>query len=124
MKKLLLIISLSLLAHGCVIVAGDTDPDDFNYSETSSWRAAQDENRSKIATLELGSSRLAVMDMLGKPDFSEAFSANGSDNIQVLFYRTHRTHEDGKTTKDETTPLVFKNDKLIGWGADALHKVR
>ncbi|MEX2498222.1 MAG: DUF3192 domain-containing protein [Wenzhouxiangellaceae bacterium] len=23
---------------------------------------------------------------------------------------------DGETTRDETTPLVFANDELIGWG--------
>jgi hypothetical protein len=34
----------------------------------------------------------------------------------VLFYRTHRRDGDGVTTKDECTPLVFKNGLLIGWG--------
>jgi hypothetical protein len=43
---------------------------------------------------------------------------------QVLYYRTHRTHSDGETTKDETTPLVFKDSALIGWGMDALARVR
>ena len=33
--------------------------------------------------------------------------------------RTHRTHSDGDTTRDETTPLVFEDGKLVGIGERA-----
>jgi len=35
----------------------------------------------------------------------------GDDEYRVLYYRTQRLHADGDTTKDETTPLIFKNEK-------------
>ena len=64
-----------------------------------------------------------MLTRLGAPDFSEAFQHN-DDNYRVLYYRTQHRHSDGDTTIDETTPLVFKNDHLIGWGEDILMKVR
>jgi hypothetical protein len=59
------------------------------------------------------------MESLGLPADSEAFT-DGDDEVRVLFYRTQRRHSDGDTTRDETTPLVFRNDLLVGWG-DAVY---
>jgi len=41
-----------------------------------------------------------------------------------MYYRTSRQHHDSATSKDETTPLIFKNNKLIGWGFDALTNIQ
>lgn len=38
------------------------------------------------------------------------------DTFLVLFYHTDVKVLDGAVTDDELTPLVFKDDKLIGWG--------
>nr|WP_238946885.1 DUF3192 domain-containing protein [Seongchinamella unica] len=35
--------------------------------------------------------------------------------MRVLFYRTERNKSDGATSRDETTLLVFRNDRLAGW---------
>ena len=43
---------------------------------------------------------------------------DGSE-IEVLFFRTRHRHSDGETTPDETTPLVFVDGELVGWGAAA-----
>lgn len=43
---------------------------------------------------------------------------------RVLFFRTQHRHSDGETSRDETTPLVFRNDTLIGWGDDVLASIR
>jgi hypothetical protein len=32
--------------------------------------------------------------------------------VIVVYYRTHRLHKDGLTTKDECTKLVFVNNSL------------
>ena len=40
--------------------------------------------------------------------------------FDVLFYRTRLVTEDGRTTKDETTPIVFAGGAVIGWGDLAL----
>ncbi|TQV72278.1 DUF3192 domain-containing protein [Aliikangiella marina] len=120
MKQLLNLAAASLLAvslSGCIIVDGEYR--DWNDSD---WKSEQRENRSLISRLELNESRQRVVSRLGAPNFSEAFS-RGEDQYRILFYRTHHRHSDGDTTKDETTPLVFKNDTLIGWGHDVLAEV-
>lgn len=115
--KLALVSTLSIGLSGCVIVAKDGNWSDDN------WRATQKENRKAIANLELDTARSQVMAELGSPDFSEAFTRDG-DNYQVLYYRTQHRHSNNETTKDETTPLIFKNDKLVGWGEESLRLVR
>jgi hypothetical protein len=42
--------------------------------------------------------------------------------VQVLYYRTRRVDDDGITTKNECTPLVFINNELVGWGELSLSK--
>lgn len=102
---------------GCVIVAGDQDWDD------SSWQSQQRENRETISELELQADRSKIISKMGAPSFSDAFVKEGAE-YRVLYYRTQHTKSDGETTKDETTPLVFKNGKLIGWGNDLLATIR
>jgi len=120
MKTLLIILISSTLfsgLSGCVIVAGDRDRDG------DPWQDEQADNRKQISNLELNTSRLDIIQQLGVPNFSEAF-VKEADEYRVLFYRTQHIHSDGDTTKDETTPLVFKNDKLIGWGQAMLTGIR
>ncbi|MCF6193044.1 MAG: DUF3192 domain-containing protein [Kangiellaceae bacterium] len=120
MKTLLIIFISSTLfsgLSGCVIVARDHDRDG------DSWRDEQTDNRKKISDLQLNTSRIDIIQKLGVPNFSEAF-VKEADEYRVLFYRTQHMHSDGDTTKDETTPLVFKNDMLIGWGQDMLIGIR
>ena len=105
--RLCLIALLPLVATGCIYVDGE--------HVDSSWRKDQRNNREAISRLEIGSPRSAVLAELGSPDDSEAFNRDGEE-IRVLFYRTQRRHSDGETTRDETTPLVFENGLLVGWG--------
>lgn len=120
MKTLLIILISSTLfsgLSGCVIVARDHDGGD------DGWQDQQTDNRKQISDLELNTPRLDIIQKLGVPNFSEAF-VKEADEYRVLFYRTQHIHSDGDTTKDETTPLVFKNDMLIGWGQDMLTGIR
>ena len=48
---------------------------------------------------------------------------SGLSVYEVLFFRTHRTHSDGETTKDECTPLVFRDGVLIGFGDKAYRQL-
>lgn len=107
---------------GCIIVGGDHDEFEREFS-TSDWEDLERDNRSRIAKLQLGERYEAVMGQMGQASFTEAFQVDGA-TYQVLYYRTHRTHSDGETSKDETTPLVFKDGALIGWGMDALARIR
>ena len=118
MKKVGLLISLPLVLalSGCVISIGGGDSSEWG----NSWKKTQDENRQAIARLNIGDSRDRVLSILGEPSFSESFSQD-SKIFQVYYFRTHRTHGDGETTRDETTPVVFLNGKLTGWGDNALN---
>ncbi len=111
---------LTFSLSGCIVVGGG-DWDDHNHD--SDWQERQQDNKRVINQLEINDSRQSILEQLGAPDFSEAFS-KGDDNFRILFYRTQHEHSDGETSKDETTPLVFKNNRLIGWGIDALAVAR
>jgi len=120
MKQLLNLALAGLIAvslSGCIIVDGE-----FKDWGDEDWKSEQRENRSLISRLELDETRQRVIGKLGAPNFSEAFT-KGDDQYRVLYYRTQHRHSDGDTTKDETTPLVFKNNLLIGWGHDMLAEV-
>lgn len=105
--RLTAIALVTVLGSGCVYINGELVKDD--------WEHEQRDNREQISRLEMGTPRSVVLDSMGLPADSEAFT-DGDDELRVLFYRTQRRHSDGDTTRDETTPLVFRNDLLIGWG--------
>ena len=113
---------LAATLSGCVIIAGDHDEFKREFS-SNDWEEVEKFNREGIANLTLGESYADVRQRLGQASFSEAFQM-GDASYQVLYYRTHRVHSDGDTTKDETTPVIFKNNQLIGWGEEALSMVR
>ncbi len=121
-SNLIAVSFLVLSLTGCIVVGGGDGDGDWGY-DNDHWKHQQKENKRVINHLEINDSRASILDQLGAPDFSEAF-ARGEDNFRILFYRTQHEHSDGETSKDETTPLVFKNDLLVGWGSKALHAVR
>lgn len=113
--RLLLPALCALFLSGCVIAVGDHHDDE----DGDGWRERQRENRRAIAELDLGRSLASIEAQLGEPDFFETFQRDG-ERFVVLLYRTHRVREDGETTRDETTPLVFVDDALVGWGESAV----
>ncbi|MAI63331.1 MAG: DUF3192 domain-containing protein [Alteromonas sp.] len=116
MKIVLLSAALAstMLLSGCVVSVGGGS--DSHYG--ADWEDREFNNRQHIAKLETGVSYEAVLRKMGVADFNELFEkADGT--YRVLYYRTQKTMGDGLTTKDECTPLVFKNSKLVGWGDSA-----
>ena len=110
-------LALTASLSGCVIIGGDGDWD------VEDWRHEQRHNQEVISNLTMGAARGQVLDQLGTPDHSEAFTRDGHE-YRVLFYRTHHRHADGDTSMDETTPLVFEDDRLVGWGDRVLASYR
>lgn len=113
MEKSIRAITAGILAMslaGCVINVSDEGA-----SWGEDWRDRQEHNRQVISRLEIGQTRFEVEDRLGEPDFTEAYTHDGAD-YHILHYRTQHRHSDGETTPDETTPLVFRNGHLEGWG--------
>lgn len=108
------LVGLSIGMSGCVIsVDGDGE-----YSHKSDWQDKEQKNRKHISRLQQNTSYEEILNRMGIADFNE-FYAKGDDTYQVLYYRTQRIDSDGVTTKDECTPLVFRNSALVGWGENA-----
>ncbi|HKI75438.1 MAG TPA: DUF3192 domain-containing protein [Pseudomonadales bacterium] len=103
-----------LFLAGCVI-----DVNAPGDNSESDWQARQRRNLHAIEHMQLGKTRASVESELGDPDFTDSFKRNGSTFV-VLYYRTRHMHDDGRTTKDETTPLVFADGSLVGWGESAI----
>lgn len=121
LKAALLVIPLSFSLTGCIIVNSD-EVDPNNWSSSSDWKKQQKENNEKIASLKLGESFESVKSLMGTPDINEAYEEDGK-SVQVLFYRTEHKHSDSQTTKDECTPLIFKDGSLVGFGHKAYQKL-
>lgn len=113
MKKSLLVLlalaPLTLGLTGCVIAVGGEDG--HSMSSSSDFEDREYENRKKIERIQLKSNFDKVSRNLGLADFTESFEQNG-EAVKVVYYRTHRLHKDGLTTKDECTKLTFVNNLL------------
>lgn len=99
-------------AAAAILTLYQADPESMNWQERETF------NLKQIGRLNLGAPKDDVIRLLGSPDISEAkITADGE--LQILFYRTHHVKSDGITTRDECTPLLFRDNKLIAWGIDA-----
>ncbi|MDF0534524.1 DUF3192 domain-containing protein [Shewanella sp. A32] len=114
-SKIPVVIGTLFLAYmafvAVIVLVYEPNPDDM------SWEDRQAYNQEKLTEIKLGQSGEEIITMMGRPDFSEAKLSQGQA-LNILFYRTHQTKPDGATTKDECTPLLFRNDRLIAWGED------
>jgi len=72
------------------------------------WEAQQQTNRNHISGLAGGETRTSVVAALGPADFSERYG----EAVEILYYRTQQETADFLTTRDETTPLIFIDDRL------------
>ncbi|MDV6315394.1 DUF3192 domain-containing protein [Idiomarina sp. HP20-50] len=115
-NKVFVILAIGAVSYlaivGAVLMLYQADPADLQWQERETYNARQ------IGQLDLGMSKDSVIRILGSPDITEA-KVSPKGNMQVLFYRTHHMTSDGITTKDECTPLVFRNNELIAWGNDS-----
>ena len=116
LPKLIGLFVMITALSGCVIAIGND-----NDSEEKKWKNRQIKNNAYINSLDIGISIRAVETDLGAADIKESFQRDG-ETFQILHYRTRHRHSDGRTTRDETTPLVFLDKKLVGWGQIAIEK--
>ncbi|MCP3127802.1 MULTISPECIES: DUF3192 domain-containing protein [Shewanella] len=128
-RKLIAVTFLGLASlglSGCVVNVGDGES---GWDSSESWEKVQEKNRNNLIKLSLGMSKDQVMTLMGTADLSEAYiqqsaqQGEANKEVLVLFYRTQHTHSDGKTTKDECTPIVLSNNALVGWGDTAYSKI-
>lgn len=100
-----------------VLTFYEDDPDQMNWEDRQSYnlKFINKLNLDDVYTIE------TIVSQLGAPDITEA-RKNEETTLQVMFYRTKHAKSDGITTKDECTPLLFKNGKLIAWGITAFEQ--
>ncbi|MBY6204087.1 DUF3192 domain-containing protein [Halomonas denitrificans] len=112
-SRLLVLLTAATILSGCVVAIGnDSDRRD-------DWARLERENREAISMLEIGMTRAEVESRMPHPPaMSEAFPIDG-EAYTVLFYRTQRVEGDGRTTRDETTPVIFVDGILDAWGEAA-----
>ena len=76
-------------------------------------------NRSHVKELKHNMTKAEVFAVMGEPLSKEKYHQEN-----VWFYYTDWQWADTNITSDECTPLVFENDKLVGWGHPYLKKTR
>ena len=111
---LLSVVICTLLLNGCVIAVTDGKKGS-HWTKSKSWQQYHEDNRYKIAKLSLGEDYQQVLTDLGTPQFSEQFLKDES-SYRIFFYATSR---DGGMSKEDCTPVVFKDGVLVGWGQAA-----
>ena len=72
-------------------------------------------NRQQFTQLSIGMNGTQVIEVDGRPCKTEAYEI-GQDTYSVLHYLTRRI-SDGTAADNETTPVLLKNDAVIGWGS-------
>lgn len=110
---------MTLSLQGCLVVA---DGGNWDHDDEPDFRVTERENREAISGFDLGVSLASVKKQMGTPNFADRLTADGA-RYDILYYRTHRNEADGNTTRDECTPLVFKDGELVGSGQMALDRV-
>jgi hypothetical protein len=87
--------------------------------EDMDWRDREAYNKVQVGKLNIGATRDEVLALMGSPDITEAKQADSSI-VQIMFFRTQHVKADGLTTKDECTPLLFEDNKLVAMGESAV----
>ena len=88
-------------------------------------------NKERLNELEIGMSKDEVLIIMGTKRFSIESSPFTIENpfrievqssdkniYRVLYYYTDLVKADGFITDDELTPVILKNNNLVGWGRD------
>lgn len=80
--------------------------------------AIRQANRSKVNLLSIGITLDSAKSIFGsiQPYRTETMSGANGVNLLVQLYHTDMKAWDGAVTDDELTPVVFKDNILIGWG--------
>ena len=97
----------------CVIVAG------MLFLTTSCVYNEKYKNVENSKKLRVNMTKAQVKKIMGEPVKNETYVSPN-----VWFYYIDIKWLDGYTTEDECLPLVFKDDKLVGWGWNYYEKMR
>jgi len=126
MKQLVIFLSILLFSIGCA-----SGPE----VKTISLAELAQKNQLNINKLSIGITKTDLVSLLGDnvakthdglvsyPFHTEAFIGEQGIQYDVLYYVTAKNQTFKRLTLKETTPLIFKNGTLIGWGLESLNRV-
>jgi outer membrane protein assembly factor BamE (lipoprotein component of BamABCDE complex) len=86
------------------------------FSACTTPQMDMDRNKRGLMTLVMGMSKAEVLTVMGEPTLYESYQNLNGKQVDILFYYTQRKIADYNRTKDECTPVVVENGKLIGFG--------
>jgi len=78
--------------------------------------SAINRNNENLVNLKVSMTQDDVVKIMGTPTASESYEATGGERLSILYYRTEEKQMTLTTVKEECTPVVFINGKLVGWG--------
>ncbi|AWB68874.1 cell envelope protein SmpA [Saccharobesus litoralis] len=110
-----LALGLYLVFGFCVLTLVNDDQSQMQFEDRQAY------NKKVISRLNTLQPKDEIIKLMGPPDITEA-KKTASGIIQILFYRTQHIKQDGFTTQDECTGLLFINNKLIIWGDEAYNQ--
>ena len=94
------------------------------------------ENQTNLVHLNVGMKKAEVVRIMGRntaqtrdgkianPYRIETFQDRSGTQVEVLYYVTERNRRFQPLRLANTTPLVFRDGALVGWGQDALRSAR
>lgn len=103
MKKIASVFFIIVLLVGC---AGSP--------VQTGWEA--EANRKAILGLNIGMTKTEVIQVMGEPRTTEAYSMEGRNTEFWLYLTEGKTITDRSMGDKNFTPLAFENGILIGWG--------
>lgn len=86
------------------------------------WEIEDTRNLHNLKKLQAGMSREDVYTIMGMPDLYDMHETVDRDYLAVFYYYTHTKVDDGAASKNECTPVVIRDGKLVGWGYEYLEK--
>ena len=91
-------------------------------------------NQAKLAHVSIGMRKEELVILMGSntaetrdgivnnPWTAEGFATDSGARYEVLYYVTRPNPPFTPVRKSLTTPIVLKDDKVVGWGEDALKR--
>jgi hypothetical protein len=80
-------------------------------------------NNYNLQRLQPWMTREDVYSIMGMPDSYAHYETVDRDYVAVFYYYTQTKVDDGAAAKNEVTPVVIRNGKLVGWGAAYLKSI-
>jgi outer membrane protein assembly factor BamE (lipoprotein component of BamABCDE complex) len=83
-------------------------------------------NRSNFTNVEKGMTKNQILELMGlpEPELNETYKTTNGSRILVFFYFTEiKSGKKEIIEKVECTPVVFKDDIVVGWGNEFYQRV-